>query len=201
MVKWCNGISDKKFQRPSGPPDHHRGLHYHRIRGCGPLLLHLSLISYSKLAPQHYPRIPPSCKIELRGFNSRVSKKTRFNQRTIIPPEPSRTCTLMRMTGSKKYSPVGTKAQPRVGLDFLSEKIPLHHFTFGFQKPGICADSWFLESNGKMVQWDFLCSDSPASLCIIVSFLHIQSIELFVFSFLHIELFTEISAGTVRLRP
>ena len=36
----------------------------------------------------------------------------------IIPPEPARTCKLMRMTGSKKYSPVGTKAQPRVGLDF-----------------------------------------------------------------------------------
>ncbi len=41
----------------------------------------------------------------------------------IIPPEPARTCKLMRMTGSKKYSPVGTKAQLRVGLDFLSEKI------------------------------------------------------------------------------
>ena len=37
----------------------------------------------------------------------------------IIPPEPPRTCKLMRMTGSKKYSPVGTKAQPRVGLDFF----------------------------------------------------------------------------------
>ncbi len=36
----------------------------------------------------------------------------------IIPPEPARTCKLMRMSGSKKYSPVGTKAQPRVGLDF-----------------------------------------------------------------------------------
>jgi hypothetical protein len=35
----------------------------------------------------------------------------------IIPPEPARTCQLMYMTGSKKYSPVGTKAQPRVGLD------------------------------------------------------------------------------------
>ncbi len=34
-------------------------------------------------------------------------------------------------------------------------KIPLHHFTIGFQKQGICADSLFLESNGKMVQWDF----------------------------------------------
>ncbi len=34
-------------------------------------------------------------------------------------------------------------------------KIPLHLFTIGFQKPGICADSWFLESNGKKVQWDF----------------------------------------------
>ncbi len=31
----------------------------------------------------------------------------------------------------------------------------LHHFTIGFQKPGICADSWFLESNGKMVQLGF----------------------------------------------
>ena len=31
-------------------------------------------------------------------------------------------------------------------------KIPLHLFTIGFQKPGICADSWLLESNGKKVQ-------------------------------------------------
>jgi hypothetical protein len=46
------------MQRPSGPPDHHRGLHYHRIRGSGPLLLFLSLMSYSKLASQHFPRIP-----------------------------------------------------------------------------------------------------------------------------------------------
>jgi hypothetical protein len=34
-------------------------------------------------------------------------------------------------------------------------KSQLHHFTIGFQKPGICADSWFLESNGKMVQLGF----------------------------------------------
>jgi hypothetical protein len=42
-------------------------------------------------------------------------------------------------------------------LDFMVETIgekdqrksQLHHFTIGFQKPGI--DSWFLESNGKMV--------------------------------------------------
>jgi hypothetical protein len=29
-------------ERPSGTPDHHRGLYKHRIRGCGPLLLLLS---------------------------------------------------------------------------------------------------------------------------------------------------------------
>jgi hypothetical protein len=46
------------LERPSGPPDHHRGLHYHRIRGSGPLLLFLSLISYSKLDSQHHRRIP-----------------------------------------------------------------------------------------------------------------------------------------------
>jgi hypothetical protein len=34
-------------------------------------------------------------------------------------------------------------------------KSQLHHFTIGFQKPGICTDSWFLESNGKMVQLGF----------------------------------------------
>jgi hypothetical protein len=33
-----------------------------------------------------------------------------------------------------------------------------HHFTIGIQKPKICADSWFLDSNGKMVKWDFLWS-------------------------------------------
>jgi hypothetical protein len=58
----------------------------------------------------------------------------------------------MRMTGSKKYRPVGTKAQPVWGSIFDQRKSQLHHFTIGFQKPGICADSWFLESNGKMVQ-------------------------------------------------
>jgi hypothetical protein len=46
---------------------------------------------------------------------------------------------------------------------FDQRKSQLYHFTIGFQKPGfrenpncnflpgICADSWFLESNGKMV--------------------------------------------------
>jgi hypothetical protein len=63
----------------------------------------------------------------------------------------------MRMTGSKQCRPppVGTKAQHCVGLDLWSEKIPLHHFCHWFQKLGICADSWFLESMVKMVQWDF----------------------------------------------
>ena len=44
---------------------------------------------------------------------------------------------------------------PVWGSIYDQRKIPLHLFTIGFQKPGICADSWFLESNGKMVQWDF----------------------------------------------
>ncbi len=34
-------------------------------------------------------------------------------------------------------------------------KSQVHHFSIGFQKPGICADSWFLESNGKMVHLGF----------------------------------------------
>jgi hypothetical protein len=38
-----------QLQQPSGSPDHHRGLHKHHIRGCGPLLMLLSLIPYSKL--------------------------------------------------------------------------------------------------------------------------------------------------------
>ncbi len=33
-------------------------------------------------------------------------------------------------------------------------EIPLHYFYHWFQKPVICADSWFLESNGKKLQWD-----------------------------------------------
>jgi hypothetical protein len=41
---------------------------------------------------------------------------------------------------------------------FDQRKSQLYHFTIGFQKPGICADSWFLESNGKMVQLG--CADS-----------------------------------------
>jgi hypothetical protein len=43
------------LERPSGSPDHHRGLHKHHIRGCGPLLLILSLISYPKLVPSILP--------------------------------------------------------------------------------------------------------------------------------------------------
>jgi len=43
-----------KLKGPSGSHDHHRGLHKHRIRGCGPLLLFLSLISHSKLASCHH---------------------------------------------------------------------------------------------------------------------------------------------------
>jgi hypothetical protein len=59
------------------------------------------------------------------------------------------------MTGSKKYSPVGKKDQPVWGSIFDQRKSQLHHFTVGFQKPEICADSWFLESNSKMVQLGF----------------------------------------------
>jgi hypothetical protein len=80
------------------------------------------------------------------------------NPRTIIPPEPDRTCKVMRMTGSKKYSPVDTKDQPVWGSIFDQRKSQLYHFTIGFQKPGICTDSWFLESNGKMVQLGFCLS-------------------------------------------
>jgi hypothetical protein len=38
-----------------------------------------------------------------------------------------------------------TKAQPVWGSIFNQRKSQLHHFTMGFQKPGICADSWFLK--------------------------------------------------------
>ena len=48
-----------------------RGLHKHHIRGCGPLLLFLSLISYSKLASQHYPRFPSSYFWE--SYSKRIS--------------------------------------------------------------------------------------------------------------------------------
>ena len=47
-------VTDVK--RPSTSPDHHRGILNHRIRGCGPLLLLLSLISYSKLVSWNFPR-------------------------------------------------------------------------------------------------------------------------------------------------
>jgi hypothetical protein len=72
-------------------------------------------------------------------------------------------------TGS---NPVAQKLSTVWGSIFDQRKIPLHQFTLGFQKPeicanswfpgictssfpGICANSWFLESNGKMVHWDF----------------------------------------------
>jgi hypothetical protein len=107
-------------------------------------------------------------KIELRGFNSCVSKKARFNQRTIIPPEPARTCKLMGMTGSKKYSPVGTKAQPVWGLIFDQRKSHLHHLPLdsrnqesaqipGFWNPmvnganGIFSDQLFLMASMFLV--------------------------------------------------
>jgi hypothetical protein len=45
---------------------------------------------------------------------------------------------LMCMTGSEKYIPVGTKAQPVLDSIFDQRKSQLHHFTIGFQKPGIC---------------------------------------------------------------
>jgi hypothetical protein len=41
------------------------------------------------------------------------------------------------------------------GVKSDQRKIPFNHFTIGFQKQGISADSLLLESNGKMVQWDF----------------------------------------------
>ncbi len=39
------GGIEENLKGPTGSPDHHRGLHKHRIRGCGPLLLFLSLLS------------------------------------------------------------------------------------------------------------------------------------------------------------
>ncbi len=39
--------------------------------------------------------------------------------------------------------------------DTPSQTMELQEMDIGFQKPGICADSWFLESNGKMVQLGF----------------------------------------------
>jgi hypothetical protein len=47
------------------------------------------------------------------------------------------------------------KPSPVWGSIFDQRKFQLHHFTIGFQKPKICADFWFLESNGKMVQLEF----------------------------------------------
>ncbi len=38
---------------------------------------------------------------------------------------------------------------PRISI-FDQRKSQLHHFTIGFQKPGIWTDSWFLESKGTV---------------------------------------------------
>jgi hypothetical protein len=43
----------------------------------------------------------------------------------------------MDMTGNKKYSPVGIKAQSVWDSIFDRRNSQLHHFTIGFQKPGI----------------------------------------------------------------
>ena len=53
------------------------------------------------------------------------------------------------------YGSLTTKGHPRVGLDLWSEKNPITPFYHWIPEPGICADFWFLESNGKKVQWDF----------------------------------------------
>ena len=60
-----------QLQRPSGPPDHHRGLHKHRIRGCGPLLLILSLLSSFQLALEHLSQdsCPISGNLILNGIS------------------------------------------------------------------------------------------------------------------------------------
>ena len=47
-------------------------------------------------------------------YTTHLHNYKRSTREQIIPPEPARTCKLMRMTGSKKYSPVGTKAQPLI---------------------------------------------------------------------------------------
>jgi hypothetical protein len=53
-------VQRDRLKGPTGSPDHHRGLHKHHIRGGGPLLFLLSLISYSKLAFRHHLRFPSS---------------------------------------------------------------------------------------------------------------------------------------------
>ena len=46
-------VQRDRLKGPTGSPDHHRGLHKHRIRGCGPLLQILSLLSSFQLALEH----------------------------------------------------------------------------------------------------------------------------------------------------
>ncbi len=46
----------------------------------------------------------------------------------IIPPDPARTCKLMRMTGSKKYSPVGKNSPAPCGARFTTRE--KSHCTF-----------------------------------------------------------------------
>jgi len=72
----------------------------------------------------HYTILPlESRNQELNPWNSAGSipvspNRNGSTREQVIPPEAGRTCKLIHMTGSKKYSPVGTKAQSRVGLDF-----------------------------------------------------------------------------------
>jgi hypothetical protein len=76
--------------------------------GCPPLIL-VHFVSamgfYSKHKSSSTGSIP-------------VSPNRHGIKQEIKSSHPSfRTCKLMHMTGSKKYSPVGTKTQSRVGLD------------------------------------------------------------------------------------
>ena len=64
----------QSLERPSGSSEHHRGLHKHHIRGCGPLLLLLSLISYPKLASWHLLRFPRFY-LSFRIYSRRVSRQ------------------------------------------------------------------------------------------------------------------------------
>ena len=60
----------------------------------------------------------------------------------------SRTCKLMRMTGSENVQPLKSPPGYRVGLDLWSEKIPLDHLRR------------FLESMVKVFQWNFVWSSN-----------------------------------------
>ncbi len=101
---------------------------------------HLMLVEYIK---------PQNTESVCTTREKKTDRNTFFFQKTFFPPKKIKKYPVMRWSEKIPVAPFYHWIPETRNLR------QLHHFTIGFQKPGICADSWFLESNGKMVQLGF----------------------------------------------